>query len=246
MQTQLTPRHGTDLIDFAREVVDLLLANQAGLDQSGFIEAQFGSGAALSPEDRNFYWSEFKRAARYSTAMFELGEEDWVFIRALGGPRRGQYYYLAVAVIEAGKAKVVVSWPLAEQLHERTSREWDTRTKNKMRVEVADVQAKLASGDPQLVAQAEEQMDNIVMISTRLAAINFDSGMSIEDLKQLANPRDRRLRILIKPIKKALKAIKRAQSDVNELADLVYGLKELMTDEPQRLGQGAGLLDREA
>lgn len=244
IQPQLHVRHGADLVRFSREVVELLRLHPNGLDQAGFLSEYFSGDPPSSQEDCDFYWTEFKRAARYSTAMFDLGEEDWSFIRALRGPRRGQFYYIAVATIVSGKPNVQVPWPIAEQLDERTTEEWKTRTKNRMRVLVSDLQAKMASGNPKLIAEASEKFDDVLLISTRLAAINFDSGMSIEDLRQLANPRDYRLRILSKPIKKALNAIEKAQDRVNELAELVYGLQQIMTTDRKRLGQDAGLIDQ--
>ena len=113
-----------------------------------------------------------------------------------------------------------------------------------MRVRVADLQSKIASGNPTLIAEAEQKFDEIFLISTRLAAINFDSGMSLEDLRQLANPRDRRLRVLSAPIRRALGAVENAQRQVNELAELVHGLQQIMTSDRRRLGQGAGTIDR--
>lgn len=244
MQQRLSPRHGADLIRFAREVVDLLRANPTGLDKDAFIQLYFPGNPPTSRQDREFYWQEFKRAAKYSTVMFELEEEGWSFVRALQGPRRGQFYYVAVATIISGQPTVEVPYPIAEQLDDRTTREWVTRTRNRMRIRVADLQAKIASGNPTLAAEAEEQFDEIAFISTRLAAINFDSGMSLEDLRQLANPRDHRLRILGAPIRRALDAVEKAQDRINDLADLVYGLRELMTSERRRLGQGAGGIDQ--
>lgn len=244
LQQQLHPRHGADLVRFAREVVDLLRAHPTGLDQASFLAEYFSGDPPTSHEDCDFYWAEFKRAVKYSTMMFDLGEEDWSFIRALRGPRRGQFYYLVVATIVSGKATVQAPWPIAEQLDEQTTSEWTTRTKSRMRIRVADLQAKMASGNPRLIAEASEKFDDVLLISTRLAAINFDSGMSIDDLRQLANPRDHRLQILSKPIKNALNAIEKAQDRINELADLVFGLQQIMTTDRRRLGQDAGLIDQ--
>lgn len=244
MKQHVSPRHGADLVRFAREVVDLLRAHPTGLDQRGFLHEYFSGNPPVSREDRDFYWAEVKRAARYSTAMFDLGEEGWSFIRALQGPRRGQFYYLAVATIVSGQPTVEVPYPLAEQLDERATTEWSTRTRSRMRIRVADLQSKTASGNPKLMAEAEKKFDEILLISTRLAAINFDSGMSIEDLRQLANPRDRRLQILSRPIQRALDAVEKAQKQINELAGLVHGLQQIMTGERRRLGQGAGAIDR--
>ena len=241
----LSPRHGPDLLRFAREVIDLLRANLGGLDQTGFIATYFARNPPASQSDKDFYWSEFKRAAQYSNAMFDLREEGWSFVRALAGPRRGQFYYVAVATIVSGQPAIEAPYPIAEQLDERTTAEWRTRTRSRMRIRVADLHSKMATGDPRLMAEAEKHFDDIFLVSTRLAAINFDFGMSIEDLRELADPRDPRLRILNKPIKNALDAIERAQDRINELAAVVHGLQQIVTTDRRRLGEGAGRIDKE-
>ena len=83
-----------------------------------------------------------------------------------------------------------------------------------------------------MLQEAEERLSEVVMISTRLASINFGDGLVLEDLRRLAaSPR---LSLLNPQIRRALHSVERASESVNELALTVIGLKAIAQPDVRR------------
>ena len=61
-----------------------------------------------------------------------------------------------------------------------------------------------ATNDQNLINRGQDILNQFVILSPGLAAINFDTGMVMEDLQRLANSSDPRIRLLHNQIQNAL------------------------------------------
>lgn len=232
---QFTPRSGTQFVDFARRVVEILLSNPWGVDQDIFLHEYYNGNPPSDPHTRDLQWEEFKRARDYSNEMFNKRVSDWGWIRARRGQMRGQYFYQAVAQIADGEPEIVIRYPISQTLYEEKTAEWFTRTKSQMRVKVANIEAKkraaLASGNRPLLQEADRELDEIYVLAPRLAAIYFDTGLTVEDLQELARS-PRVPRMLHNSIKRTLDAYRRFQHQIQQLSRTIYGLKQISGGRP--------------
>lgn len=78
----------------------------------------------------------------------------------------------------------------------------------------------------------------------RLAALNMDSGMTLDDFRQLANPKDRRLQLFSKQTKRYVELQERANKELAELCEMYEIFKQIMGQDPKLLGEEAGRIDR--
>lgn len=67
--------------------------------------------------------------------------------------------------------------------------------------------------------------------------------MKFEDFEQLANPKDKRLRIFAKQTKLYVEAQKKANKELLELVDMYEGFKQILARDPKELGEGAARID---
>jgi hypothetical protein len=223
-------RSGTAFVDFARRCADIVLARPFGVDQDIFLNDYYGGVPPMDRATRDFEWSEFKRARDYSNSMFDKHVEGWVWMRARHGHAAGQFYYQAVAHILNGEPEKIIAYPVSEALHNDKVGDWMTRTRSHMRVKVANIHAKkrvgLATGRTNLVREAEAEMDEITVLAPRLADIYFDTGLTVQDLRQLAI--STRVPVgLLNAVKRTLQAYERSQREVQKLSQLIYMLKQL-------------------
>lgn len=231
----LVAREGKDLIDFAHECIQILKKHPWGVDQDLFLDELFSGNPPADSKTRDFYWEEFKRAKNLSNEMFDTREEGWAWIRARRGQRPGQFFYQVVAQVVNGEVEVVIKYPVSETLYQEKEAEWLTRTRGHMRVKVANVQAKEVAGrltgSQRLIEEAEHDRDDVYMFSTRLAEINFDTGLTLKELKELAISR-RVPAGLLNAIRRSLDAGAKYQKQVKNLSQTIHNLKKL------RLGAG--------
>jgi hypothetical protein len=224
------PRTGRDLVDFARQAIEILRDNPWGVDQELFLSRMFDGNPPTDQQTRDFYWQEFKRAKAHSNEQFDLGEEGWVWIRARRGLYRGHYYYQAVAEIVNGETKIIIPFAASQILLEEKEPEWLTRTRSQMRIKVANVETKrrtgLESGNRKLVEEAERDLDDIFVFSTRLAAVYFNAGLTVANLRALAQD-PKTPRVLHNSVIRALRACERYQREAKDLSTLLYRILAL-------------------
>ncbi len=224
----LVPRSGTVFFNFAKRVVEILCKYPFGVDQDIFLMEYYSGSPPFDRFTQDFEWEEFKRAKNYSSQQFDALNEGWVWVRARHGLLRGQFFYQAVARIEGGKHKVIIEYPVSERLYIDKTGEWQTRTKSEMRVRVANIEAKrsrgLASGNTALIKEAEKELDEIIVFAPRLAAINFDTGLTVQDLRDI-NLSPRIPRLLQRSIKKTLDAYEKSLKEIRTLSGIVYAIK---------------------
>jgi hypothetical protein len=224
------PRQGTAFIDFALRVVEILAANPWGLDQDLFLLAYYAGNPPTDPDTRDFEWEEFKRAKDHSNQMFNKLQNGWVWVRARHGKLPGQFFYQAVAQISNGEPEIVIRYPVSEALLVDKTGDWLTRTKSHMRVTVANIEAKkkaaLATGNTKLMQEAEAELDEVIILAPRLAAIYFDTGMTVQDLRVLATS-NKVPRLLHKSVKRTLAAYEKSQDEIKQLSQLIYTLKQM-------------------
>jgi len=229
------PRQGTTFVDFALRVVEILIANPWGVDQDLFLNEYFAGNPPTDFDTRDFEWEEFKRAKDHSNQMFNKQQNDWIWIRARHGKLPGQFFYQAVAKISDGEPEIVIRYPVSEALLVDKTGDWLTRTKSHMRTTVANIEAKkkaaLATGNTRLMREAEAELDEIIVLAPRLAAIYFDTGMTVQDLRALANS-TRVPRLLLKKVKRTLTAYEKSQEEIKELSQLIYTLKQMRRGRP--------------
>lgn len=223
-------RNGSHLVDFARQVVEILCRFPFGVDQDIFLLEYYGGNPPLDRATRDFEWEEFKRAKDYSNQQFDAHQEGWAWVRARRGLVRGQFFYQVVAQIVDGEPEKIIQYPISETLHLEKTAEWQTRTRSEMRVKVANIEAKkrhaIASSNQRLLNEAEQEMDEITVLAPRLAAINFDLGLTVEDLRQIARS-PRIPRILQATVKRTLAAYEKSQEEIKKLSQIVYSIKQL-------------------
>lgn len=229
------PRQGTAFVDFARRVVEILTSNPWGVDQESFLHEYYGGNPPTDLATRSFQWEEFKRAKDYSHQMFKNGVDGWLWVRARHGNLPHQFFYQAVAIIVGGEPEVIIRYPVSEALLIDKTGDWYTRTRSQMRVTVANITAKkraaIATGNTRLLEQAEAELDEIVVLAPRLAAINFDTGITVQDLRVLANS-PRVPRLLHNSVKRTLRSYERSQHEIRNLSRIIYSLKAIRTGTP--------------
>jgi hypothetical protein len=71
----------------------------------------------------------------------------------------------------------------------------------------------------------------------------MDGGMKFEDFEQLVNPRDKRLWIFAKQTKLYVEAQRRANKELNQLAQMYEAFKLIIGRDPKELGEGAAVID---
>ena len=225
----LAPRSGTVFIDFARRVVEILRKYPFGVDQDIFLMEYYNGNPPMDTFTRDFEWEEFKRAKNFSSEQFNAKKESWVWVRARHGLLRGHFYYQAVAEIKNGQHKVIIEYPISERLSIDKTGEWQSRTRSEMRVRVANIEAKRKraqiTGSTKLLAEAEKELDEILVFAPRLAAINFDTGLTVQDLRGLA--RSPKVPLLLqRTVKKTLDAYEKSLEQIRKLAQIVYAIKQ--------------------
>jgi len=228
-------RQGTALVDFALRAVEILAANPWGVDQDLFLLEYYTGNPPNDRGTRDFEWEEFKRAKDYSNQMFNKLQNGWVWIRARHGKLPGQFFYQAVAKIVDREPEIVIRYPVSEALLIDKTGDWLTRTKSQMRVKVANIESKkkaaLATGNTRLLREAEAELDEVVVLAPRLAAIYFDTGLTVQDLRVLAtSPKVPRL--LHKSVKRTLQSYEKSQEAIKNLSQLIYGLKQMRRGKP--------------
>lgn len=228
-------RQGTALVDFALRVAEILTANPWGVDQDLFLFEYYAGNPPNDFATRDFEWDEFKRAKDHSNQMFNKLQNGWVWIRARHGNSPGQFFYQAVAKVVDGEPEIVIRYPVSEALLVDKTGDWLTRTKSQMRVKVANIEAKkkaaLATGNTGLLREAEAELDEVVVLAPRLAAIYFDTGLTVQDLRILANS-PRVPRLLHKSVKRTLQVYERSQEAIKHLSQLIYSLKQMRRGKP--------------
>lgn len=230
------PLNGAAFIRFALDILNLLRASEPhGLDEEGFINQYFAGNTPSNAQIREHWWGEFKQAVKYSNKRFEAndGDDAWAWVRARPGRRSGQYFYHVVAVRDGDRrARIVQHAASLERLEGFTTSRWLTQTKSRMRVRAAEGLATLdaarQSGSAQLELKGNAILNEFIMLSPRLAAINFDTGLVTQDLYQLAQSADPRIQRLVgSRIRRALQSARRLERDVNNVAEQVLRLGQI-------------------
>jgi len=228
-----TPLSGAAFIRFALDVIALLRRSEPhGLDEAGFLQEYFAGNPPSTPQVRQHWWGEFKRAAKYSNGHFDNGEDGWAFVRARPGRQPGQYFYHVVAVRDGNRARVTQHAASLQRLEPFTTSRWLTQTKSRMRVRSAEgltlLEAARQSGNAQIESTGQAILNEFIMLSPRLAAINFDTGLVTQDLYQLAQSADPRIqRLAGTRIRRALQSARRLERDVNSIAEQVLRLRQI-------------------
>ena len=101
-----------------------------------------------------------------------------------------------------------------------------------MRVRAAEglalLEAARQSGNAQIESTRQAILNEFIMLSPRLAAINFDTGLVTQDLYQLAQSTDPRIQSLVgSRIQRALQSARRLERDVNGVAEQVLRLAQI-------------------
>ena len=217
---------------FALDVINLLKqAEPNGLDQDEFLRRYFKGKPPTDPAIRDAWWEEFKRVRDYSNDRFNDNISPWAFIRARPGLRKGQYYYHAVAQREGDRVKITADAASMARLDDFTNRRWMTQTESRQRVRAANglalIQAGKRSGSPLLIGKGEAILNEFITLSPGLAAINFDTGIVMDDLHRLANSQNPTIKLLNRRIKNAQRSGRRFEQDVNQLTHDVLALADI-------------------
>jgi len=229
----LAPLHGAAFIRFALDIIDLLRQSEPnGLDEAEFMQQYFAGNPTSTPQVQQHWWGQFKQAVDYSNRHFDADDDGWAWIRARPGRQPGQYFYHVVAVRDGTRARVVEHAASLQRLEEFTTSRWLTQTRSRMRVRTAEalslLEAARQSGNTQLEATGQAILNEFIMLSPRLAAINFDTGLVTQDLYRLAQSEDLRIQRLVgSQIRRALQSAKRLERDVNSIAEQVLGLAQV-------------------
>jgi hypothetical protein len=227
------PLNGAAFIRFALDVIDILRRSEPhGSDEAGFLQEYFAGSPPLIPQVQQHWWGEFKRATKYSNDHFDNGEDGWAWIRARPGRQPGQYFYHVVAVRDGNRARVAQHAASLQRLEPFTTRRWLTQTRSRMRVRAAEglalLEAARQSGNTQMESTGQAILNEFIMLSPRLAAINFDTGLVTQDLYQLAQSTDPRIQRLVgSRIHRALQSARRLERDVNGVAEQVLRLAQI-------------------
>ena len=233
------PPSSTAFVHFALDVVQLLqLAGPQGLDQDNFLNAYFRGNPPVGQTDQDAWWEEFKRAQDYSNNLFDQGISPWAMIRARPGARRGQYFYHIVGQRDNDRVKIETDPGSLDLLDDFTDRRWRTQTRSRQRVRAAEALALIVQGtktnNQALIDRGQVLLGEIVILSPGLAAVNFDTGMLMEDLQQLANSRNPHIRLLNKQIHSALDSGRKLERDVDAIVNSVLTLAQIYTKGSQK------------
>ena len=232
-QTPGLPLRGTAFVHFALDIIDLLKqATPGGLDKDGFLMAYFRGSPPTNPVDQDAWWNEFKRAVQYSCRCFNQGAPLWAWIRARPGRTRGQYFYIIEAQCDNnGRILVEADAANAELLDDFTDRRWRTQTQSRQRVRAVRALSLIHEGttqnDPRLVSRGEGLLREFITLSPGLAAINFGSGILMEDLERLARSNHPHIRLLNRQIQNALRSGRRLEKDLGDLVAIVLVLADI-------------------
>ena len=233
------PPSSTAFVHFALDVVQLLQqAGPGGLDQDSFLNAYFRGNPPVGQADQDAWWEEFKRARDYSNSLFNEGISPWAMIRARPGARRGQYFYHIVGQRDNDRVKIETDPGSLDLLDDFTDRRWRTQTRSRQRVRAAEALALIVQGtktnNQALIDRGQGLLGEIVILSPGLAAVNFDTGMLMEDLQQLANSRNPHIRLLNKQIQSALNSGRKLERDVDSIVNSVLTLAQIYTKGSQK------------
>ena len=226
------PLAGTAFAHFALDMVDLLKqAEPNGLDQDEFLGRYFKGKPPTDPAVRDAWWEEFKRARDYSNDRFNDNIPPWAFIRARPGLRRGQYFYHVVAQREGDRVKIKADAASLTQLEDFTNRRWETQTGSRQKVRAARglalIEAGTRSTNQTLINKGEAILNEFITLSPGLAAINFDTGIVMDDLHRLANSQNPRVQLLSRPVKDAVRSGRRFERDVSRVVQGVLVLADI-------------------
>jgi hypothetical protein len=188
--------------------------------------------------DQDAWWEEFKRARDYSNNLFGEGISPWAMIRARPGARRGQYFYHIIGQRDNDRVKIETDPGSLDLLDDFTDRRWRTQTRSRQRVRAAEALALIVQGtktnNQALIDRGQGLLGEIVILSPGLAAVNFDTGMLMEDLQQLANSRNPHIRLLNKQIHSALDSGRKLERDVDAIVNSVLTLAQIYTKGSQK------------
>jgi len=191
----------------------------------------------------------FDDVRKICRAMFEAGMDGWGFI----WNRRGrEIRYHVVAKVLGTFRTPILGLYAAGQIAQTQQKEFRTRTRSASRIALAHVKsienhARMLPDGPDrrmLLKEVEQRYNAVEIHSLRLDALNMDGGMKFEDFEQLTNPRDRRLRIFARQTKDYVEAQRKANKELNELAEMYEAFKTILGRDPKELGEGAGKLDK--
>ena len=224
------PTTSAAFINFALDVVDLLKqAQPGGLDKDGFLNVYFSGKPPTSQSDRDAWWKEFKRAVRYSSKRFDNDEPPWAFIRAR--PVRGRYFYEILAQRSNDRVEIKDDPGSLTLLDDFTNRRWETQTKSRQRVRASLALALIDSGngknDQRLVDKGQDLLNEFITLSPGLAAVNFGSGIVMEDLDRLAKSRNPHIRLLRRQIQDARRSGSRFERDLANLTGVVLMIADV-------------------
>ena len=231
------PLTGTAFVRFALNVLDLLEASEPdGLDQDRFLARYFavhmsGNPPPRDPPTRDAWWDEFKRVRDYSNEHFNRRDVPWAFIRAEPGGRPGQYYYHVVARREGDRVRIKASAASLSRLDAFTTPRWQTQTESRQRVRAAEglafIEAGTRTGNTAVADKGQAILDEFITLSPGLAAINFDTGIVMDDLRRLAASTDPHVQLLRKPIHDALRSGARFEKDAGRVVHGVLALADI-------------------
>ena len=227
------PLAGTAFVHFALDVVDLLRKAPLGLVQDEFLTRYFKGKPPPDPAVRDAWWEEFKRAEDYSNDQFKRNNEPWGWIRAdpIGPGGRGQYRYHLIGLREGGRVRIVADAAIFPHLDDHTDRRWMTQTESRQRVRAAFglkfIEAGKRSSNQSLIDKGQALLNEFITLSPGLAAVNFDTGIVMDDLHRLANSQNPTIRLLNRQIKDAQKSGRRFERDVSRITNGVLALADI-------------------
>ena len=228
------PTNSTAFVHFALDVVEMLRqADPWGLDQDRFLNAYFQGkpNPPTTQTERDAWWDEFKRARDYSNRCFDKGISPWAMIRARPGQRRGQFFYHIVGQRDSDRVKTETDPAAMDLLDDFTDRRWRTQTRSRQRVRASEALSLIQRGnqanDQNLIDRGQKLLDDMIVLSPGLAAINFDTGLVLEDLQQLQYSQHPHIKLLNSQIRDALRSGKRFQRDVDQIVHSVLTLAQI-------------------
>lgn len=193
----------------------------------------------------------FDQVRKICRAMFDGGFEGWGLIwNRHMGPGERQWHVLAKVI---GNFRTpILHWFPAHHIAETAGKEFRTRRRSATRIELTRLRSlenyarTLTAGNDRnrLFSEFNSRMNEVEIRCMRLAALNMDSGMTIDDFRQLANSKDRRLQLFSKQTKRYVELQERANKELAELCEMYEIFKQIMGQDPKLLGEGAGRIDR--
>jgi len=193
----------------------------------------------------------FDRVRMICRAMFDGCFEGWGLIwNRHMGPGERQWHVLA-KVIDSFRTPIL-HWFPAHHIAETAGKEFRTRRRSATRIELTRLRSleayarTLPDADDRkrLFSELNSRMNEVEIRCMRLAALNMDSGMTLDDFRQLANPRDRRLQLFAKQTKRYVELQERANKELRDLCEMYEVFKQIIGRDPKLLGEEAGKIDR--